>query len=287
MRDNKLIQLYITNVCNSHCKTCGFWKNREEHRQELGVRDIMAITALFPNADYVIGGGEAILHKNIEEILASLQEDKINYTLLSNCIWVKRLCELVEKYNVPAVTVSFDGLNHDEIRGTSGNMANIVGFKDWCDCNNVRMKISYTYSKYNEGRFKEDMEYIKEQLGFNEIYFCLAQDMSLLMTTEVDESFVASDFEQILDCDLITAKDKAHVKGMITGVRRCCTSQNNVHTIYSNGDIVRCQSFKSKDILGNLNSMTTFEVMQVLESVKNESCPFDSECDLLCQRRYD
>lgn len=285
MRDRKLIQLYITNRCNSHCKTCSIWKN--DWPEELKANDILAITAMFPEADYVIGGGEAILHTEIERILWSLQNDKINYTLLSNCIWPKRLCELVEKYKVPTVTVSFDGLAHDEIRGSAGNMANIIGFKDWCDCNNVRMKISYTYSKYNEDRFKEDMQFIKEKLGFNEIYFCLAQDMDLLMTAEADESFEARDFEQILECDLITDKDKRHVKSMITGVRRCCTSQNNVHTIYSNGDIVRCQSFKSKDVLGNIDKLSCYEIMKILDSVENVRCPFDSECNLLCQRRYD
>ena len=285
MRDKKLIQLYITNMCNSHCKTCSIWKNKE--RQELRPGDIGMITALFPDADYVIGGGEAILHTDIDKILMQLHEDKINYTLLSNCIWPEKLCRLVEEHCVPAVTISFDGLDHDDIRGSVDNMSKILEFKEWCDFNNVRMKISYTYSKFNEGRFKEDMKFIKEKLGFKEIYFCIAQDMGLLRTAEADESFVASGFEQILDCDLVSEKDKKHIRGMISGVRRCCTSQNNVHTIYSNGDIVRCQSFKSREVLGNLYSMSTYEVMKMLESVENKDCPYDSECNLLCQRRYD
>lgn len=285
MRDKKLIQLYITNMCNSHCKTCAIWKN--EKRQELRPNDIDMLVALYPDADYVIGGGEAILHSEIEKILGSLQSTRTNYTLLSNCIWPKRLCELVEKYEVPVVTISFDGLKHDEIRGTSGNMANIVGFKEWCDFNNVRMKVSYTYSKYNEGQFEEDMKFIKEKFGFSEIYFCIAQDMKLLMTAEADESFEASDFEQILSCDLIPAKDRRHIRSMITGVRKCCTSQNNVHTIYSNGDIVRCQSFKSNEVMGNLYTLSTYEVMKILDNMENERCPFDVECNLLCQRRYD
>lgn len=285
MRDKKLIQMYITNMCNSHCKTCSIWKNKE--RQELRPGDIGMITTLFPNADYVIGGGEAILHTDIDKILMQLHEDKINYTLLSNCILNQRLYDLIQKYEVPAVTISFDGLRHDDIRGVTGNAKNIWYFKEWCDFNSVRMKISYTYSKYNEDCFEEDMKYIKERLGFNEIYFCIAQDMDLLMTAEADGSFVAGNFEKILKCDLVSEKDKKHIRGMVTGVRRCCTSQNNVHTIYSNGDIVRCQSFKSREVLGNLYKMSTYEVMQLLESVENVSCPYDSECDLLCQRRYD
>lgn len=284
MRDKKLIQLYITNMCNSHCKTCSIWKNKE--RQELNY-SIEKVFRAFPDADYVIGGGEAILHTHIDRILASLRDRQINYTLLSNCIWPEKLCRLVEEHHVPAVTISFDGLDHDDIRGSADNMSKILEFKEWCDFNDVRMKISYTYSKFNEGRFKEDMKFIKEKLGFKEIYFCIAQDMGLLRTAEADESFVASNFEQILDCDLITEKDKYHIRGMISGVRRRCTSQNNVHTIYSDGSIVRCQSFKSEEILGNIKDMTVEEIRRTMESINNVMCTHDSECNLLCQRRYD
>lgn len=284
MRDKKLIQLYITNMCNSHCKTCSIWKNKE--RQELDY-SIEKVFRAFSDADYVIGGGEAILHTHIDRILASLRDRQINYTLLSNCIWPEKLCRLVEEHHVPAVTISFDGLDHDDIRGSADNMSKILEFKEWCDFNDVRMKISYTYSKFNEGRFKEDMKFIKEKLGFKEIYFCIAQDMGLLRTAEADESFVTSNFEQILDCDLITEKDKYHIRGMISGVRRHCTSQNNVHTIYSDGSIVRCQSFKSEEILGNIKDMTVEEIRRTMESINNVMCPYDSECNLLCQRRYD
>lgn len=285
MRDNKLIQLYITNMCNSHCKTCSIWRNKE--REELSPYDISKVLKAFPDADYVIGGGEAILHKHIRTILSIFRDGNFNYTLLSNCINILTLKDLVEQYNVPAITISFDGLNHDMIRGVPGNINYVVSFKEWCDKTNVRMKVSYTYSKYNEESFKRDMSFIKEFLGFNEIYFCIAQDMGLLMTAENDENFVASNFGQILECNLITEKDKAHIISMITGDRRKCTSQNNVHTIYSNGNIVRCQSFKSKDILGNIKEMTVKEIKDVLNFVDIKTCEFDSKCNLLCQRRYD
>lgn len=287
MRDNKLIQLYITNMCNSHCKTCGIWKNGVQDGEELRLGDIFKVFTAFPEADYVIGGGEAILHNNIENILEYARGYGINYTLLSNCICIEKLCKLIKEYCVPTVTVSFDGIVHDAVRGVKGNLSNIVEFNEWCLKNKVNMKISYTYSKYNEKYFEKDMEIIKDKFWFDEIYFCIAQDMDLLKTAESDESFVASNFEQILDCDLISYKDKAHIKRMISGVRRCCTSQNNVHTIYSNGDIVRCQSFNSRCVLGNIHYLSRTEIIDVLNSVENLPCKFDADCDLLCQRRYD
>ena len=286
MRDKKLIQLYITNVCNSHCKTCSIWKNKE--RRELNVKDIEKVIEAFPYADYVIGGGEAILSNNIENILSVLKNRKISYTLLSNCIWVGRLCGLVEKYQVPAVTISCDGINHDKIRGFEGNLATIRMFWKYCVETGTKFKISYTYSKYNEKTFQQDMDMFRK-MGLREIYFCIAQDMELLKTAESDENFVANDFKhkQILKCELISEKDKNHIRRMLTGERWCCMSQNNVHTIYSNGDIVRCQSFKSSNVLGNIQEMTVDQIKVCLYSVENERCQFDTECNLLCQRRYD
>lgn len=285
MREKKLIQLYVTNMCNSHCKTCGIWRNKQ--RQELDVKDIEKVIKAFPDAGYVIGGGEAILHRDIDIMLYILQRNNVNYTLLSNCILYGRLCELVEMYDVPAITISFDGIKHNEIRGVNDNINNIISFKSWCDMKGIPMKVSYTYSKFNEDLFEEDMTFIKRTIGCEEIYFCIAQDMDLLKTNKNDESFVANNFEQILECNLISEKDKKHIRGMISGIRRCCTSQNNVHTIYSNGDIVRCQSFKSKEVLGNIKCMTVEEIEKTLNSIDNERCQFDGDCDLLCQRRYD
>ena len=285
MRDKKLIQLYITNQCNSHCKTCGIWKNKEQ--QELSITDIIRTVMAYSEADFVIGGGEAILHSRIGHILEFLKYKNINYTLLSNCICFELLEGLVKRHKVPAVTVSCDGINHDEIRGTKDNLIKIKWFKKICDEIGTKFKISYTYSKYNEKTFQQDMDMFRNDMGLDEIYFCLAQDMDLLMTDKTREDFEASNIEQILDCDLISKKDKRHVRSMITDMRRSCTSQSNVHTIYSNGDIVRCQSFKSNHVLGNVCEMPADEIRKVLDLVKDERCQYDLDCNLLCQRRYD
>ena len=84
MRPNKLIQFYITNMCNSGCKTCSIWRNKT--RCELVPERMEDVIRAFPEADYVIGGGEAILHKRIEDIFSILDYYAVNYTLLSNCI---------------------------------------------------------------------------------------------------------------------------------------------------------------------------------------------------------
>lgn len=280
MRSNNLVQLYITNMCNSHCKTCSIWQNKK--REELSFDVICKAVNADRNADFVIGGGEAILHSQIEDILHYLYAEGIKYTLLSNCILLNKLKDLVKRYNVPSVTVSFDGLLHDEIRGAKGNKHKIVDFVEWAKQSNVSFKLSYTLSAYNEKSFLEDMDFIKS-LGVDKVYFCLAQNMDLLHTG-TDEVVPRDIGKVLLRKDMLFDKDAEFIESVISGNRRKCDSQESVFTVYSNGDVVRCQSFLSSDVVCNLYKHSLRDYIYNACSV---DCPFDGKCNLLCQRRYD
>lgn len=281
MRDKDLIQLYITNMCNSHCKTCTIWENKE--REELSVEQIREIVLSDKTADFVIGGGEAILHSQIHDVLGMLQKEGINYTLLSNAIQLNRLCSLVARYNVPSVTVSCDGTTHDTIRGARGNLHNICTFVRWAKEQGVSFKLSYTYSAYNEQHFAQDMEFFKS-LGIDKIYFCLAQEMALLHS-DGKPQIVATDFRQILKYkDMLFDKDVRFIENMLNGTKPKCDSTTSVFTVYSNGDVVRCQSFMSSPAIFNIKDIP---LACWLKAVKKRDCPYDGECNLLCQRRYD
>lgn len=281
MRGKDLIQLYITNMCNSHCKTCTIWQNQE--REELSVEQVRDIVRSDKGADFVIGGGEAILHSHIHEMLDMLRREGVNYTLLSNAIQLNRLCSLISRYNVPSVTVSCDGVTHDTVRGARGNLHNICTFVEWAKKQGVQFKLSYTYSAYNESRFAQDMEFFKS-LGIDKIYFCLAQEMALLHS-DGKPQIVASNFEQILQYkDMLFDKDVRFIENMLNGTKPKCDSQTTVFTVYSNGDVVRCQSFMSHPAVFNINDIPFSCWLGV---VKNHDCPYDGQCNLLCQRRYD
>lgn len=282
MRPNKLIQFYITNMCNSGCKTCSIWRNKT--MCELVPERMEDVIRAFPEADYVIGGGEAILHKRIEDIFSILDYYAVNYTLLSNCIMLDKLKLYCERYGIRNVTVSYDGTAHDIIRGSQGNSKKIWNFVDWAKQRGINVKLSYTYSAFNENLFEEDMQQIKQH-GIEKIYFCLAQGMDLL---GANDSVRAKTFDRIHEYyDMIDKKDQQFIIGMINNDRRACDSQSQVHTIYSDGNIVRCQSYLSEQVLGNINNMNEQQIKELLSGIKNEKCPYDGKCNLLCQRRYD
>ena len=280
MRSNKLIQIYATNLCNSGCATCTIWKNKE--REELSLEQIKGIVEPFKDeADFVIGGGEALMHSEIEDILKWLYDNGVKYTLLSNCIMLERLKKLIIKYKVPSVTVSCDGVNHDCIRGVEGNLLKIKDFVKWAKDNDVNFKISYTYSAFNEQLFMLDMEYF-DKIGVEKIYFCLAQNMELLHSSD---NVIASDLNVLLERqDKFYDKDLQFIKALISGEKKKCDSQDSVFTIYSNGDVVRCQSFMSSDVIGNIKENMFADIVHLSRPIK---CPYDDKCNLVCQRRYD
>ena len=109
------------------------------------------------------------------------------------------------------------------------------------------------------------------------------QNMDLLETGTDD--VVAKDVSKILfRKEMLFEKDLHFIASLIGKRKKLCDSQDSVFTIYSNGDVVRCQSFMSKDVIGNVNKDS---FAKIISNEKAINCPYDKECNLLCQRRYD
>lgn len=282
-RNNELIQFYLTNICNSRCKTCQIWQNK--CLQEIPVNKVLEIIHDFPNADYVFGGGEFTLYTQKHDLLNACDDMNVNYTVLSNAVNFKLLHEVLSSHNVKNLTMSCDGKHHDGIRGKLGNLKNIEEILHiWRD-KIPNIKLSYTLSKLNQNTIDSDMAYFKS-LGFNKIYFCIAQNMDLLkadgdITADTDKLKYFYDTY----AGMLYDKDQLLLHDFINGIHKKCDSINDVHTIYTNGDVVRCQSFLSSDVLGNINDKSFKDILE--STNKDFRCPYNDKCELVCQRRYD
>lgn len=282
-RPNKLIQFYLTNICNSHCNTCEIWKNSKI--QEIPSEKVEQIIREFPDADYVFGGGEFTLYSQRNELLNYCDKKGIKYTVLSNAVNLKLLEQLLALHNIKNLTMSCDGIKHDEIRGIKGNLKNIEAIvKDWKDYI-PNIKLSYTLSSLNEDSIDEDMAYFKK-LGFNKIYFCIAQNMDLLKANgNIVPSKKAIEKMYKEYRDMLYDKDVQLLRDILIGNLRECDSTGSVHTIYTNGDVVRCQSYMSNDVLGNIYEES---LKEILNGIPNGfKCKYSKTCQLVCQRRYD
>lgn len=289
-RPNKLIQFYLTNMCNSKCNTCQIWKNR--NIQELSVMKVEETIRDFPDADYVFGGGEFTLYKQRDRLLDMCDKNGVNYTVLSNAVNLKLLEQLLASHEVKNLTMSCDGIKHDEIRGVKGNLKNIECVIDYWRNSIPNIKLSYTLSKLNEANIDNDMAYFKRN-GFDKIYFCIAQNMDLL-NAEGDITPSKSSLEYLYESYsyMLYDKDQQLLEDFINGRHKRCDSTVDVHTIYTNGDVVRCQSILSSNVLGNINEHPLKYILEAdkkwRETIPNGFvCPWNDECELVCQRRYD
>lgn len=282
-RDKKLIQFYLTSHCNSRCKTCNIWKGTNSRFEDLPYEDVVKICLKNKDADFVFGGGEFTLYSGRHRLLHALNGKDVNYTILSNAVSLPLLESVIQQHYIKNLTMSCDGVLHDEIRGVHGNLFNIATILDKYRDKIPNIKLSYTYSKYNEKYFIADMDYIKKVLGFDKVYFCIAQDMDLLLRS--GESVKPSSLEQILErSDMLYDKDRLYIESLLKGKKKPCDSTDSVFTVYSNGNVVLCQSFMSKCVLGNIYEN---DFNDIIDSVKVTKCSYDKECNLLCQRRYD
>ena len=281
-RPKKLIQFYLTNRCNSRCNTCSIWNIKEQ--EELPLEKVIETIKDFPDADFVFGGGEFTLYSKKHELLSYCDDNDIRYTVLSNCVDFDKLVNLVLSHNIKNLTISCDGIEHDKIRGVEGNLERIKRFIQNYSHKIPNLKISYTLSKFNQKNIDKDMKLFKE-LGFEKIYFCIAQNMELLnapnKVIRPGLYFIDKMYNEY--GDMLYDKDIQLLEDILYGNMRECDSTDSVHTIYTNGDVVRCQSYKSNEVLFNINERPLKEIMLV----DNWVCEYSKECQLVCQRRYD
>lgn len=290
-RPNKLIQFYLTNICNSHCRTCNIWKNKRQ--VEIPVNNVINIINQYPKADYVFGGGEFTLYTNRHKLLDYCDENDISYTVLSNAVNVSLLENLILAHNIKNLTISCDGIKHNEIRGVMNNLKGILYIVEKYKDKIPNLKISYTLSRFNQSVIDEDMKMFKE-IGFDKVYFCIAQDMDLLKADKkvsplkyYIEKMYNEYGDMLYDKDLQLLEDI-----LFNGKLRKCDSTQSVHTIYTDGNVVRCQSKLSNVFIGNIFQDDFKSILEKDERLfesynKEHSCPFEQECMLVCQRRYD
>ncbi len=214
----KVIQMPITNKCNSKCTTCNIWKVTD--KCDLSVEQLQVVlqdTYLDKVESIGINGGEPFLHKDFLSIignilnLKSLKDIYIisngvsSNLLLNNLSEAKKLCK--KKGVKLNLTISLDGVGgiHDKTRGIPGSFEKTIetincikdNINEYCD----NFDLGYTISKSNTS----DMVWAKELAASwgVDVYFHLAvpnkriytfdnEDYSVLQNKK--SSFLAREF---------------------------------------------------------------------------------------------
>ena len=119
----RMLNLYLTNACNLHCAHC-FMKSGKPLKDELSTDEWQRILSEFRDEgglSVTFSGGEPLMNKDFDVILAHASTIGLNTTVLSNgVLWSKDRIERLSPF-ISEIQISIDGFDESSnamIRGT-------------------------------------------------------------------------------------------------------------------------------------------------------------------------
>jgi radical SAM protein with 4Fe4S-binding SPASM domain len=119
LRRLPLVTLYLSERCNSRCKTCDYWRNG---RADL---DLAAVSRLLPSLrrlgthTVMLSGGEPLLNRQWEEIAALLADEGLEVWLLTSGLSLAKYARRVGTL-FSTITVSLDGTDAETYASIRG-----------------------------------------------------------------------------------------------------------------------------------------------------------------------
>jgi len=118
------LMFYATNQCDSKCKHCFKWTQKEVQELSLDkITQVMNSKAVLPTTSVGLEGGEFLLHSKAHDIMKWFQKNHPNYHLLSNALDDEKLYKAVRRYKPQRVYISLDGNKH-----TYARMRGVIGY---------------------------------------------------------------------------------------------------------------------------------------------------------------
>lgn len=187
------LDIALTNLCNSRCKTCNIWQyyrmNKGNIDKEISVNEYLNFFRTNSNINQVtFSGGEPFLKKDFIEIInaATNNISKLNYiNIVTNCVnsnlVIKQIDRLSKNNNLKklhlAMSLDGDEETHDQIRGIKGNYQSVMQVAQYIKSlkkQNISYHYSYTISKYNLGKIENFLK--KGGIQAKEVILCFAQN---------------------------------------------------------------------------------------------------------------
>jgi MoaA/NifB/PqqE/SkfB family radical SAM enzyme len=121
-----IVILMPHSACNCKCVMCDIWKGNHRVKQltEHDIESLLQTLKKFDTREVVMSGGEALLNQHFFSFCAILKKEKINITLLSTGLLLKKHATDLLKW-VSNIIVSLDGdeKTHNLIRNIPGAFA--------------------------------------------------------------------------------------------------------------------------------------------------------------------
>jgi MoaA/NifB/PqqE/SkfB family radical SAM enzyme len=206
LRRLPLVTLYLSERCNSRCRTCDYWRNG---RADL---DLAAVSRLLPSLrrlgtrTVMLSGGEPLLNRQWEPIAALLGDEGFEVWLLTSGLSLAKYARRVAAL-FSTVTVSLDGTDAEtyaSIRGVDAFDVVCKGIRAASD-NGARITVRVTLQRANFWQLTAFVD-LARRLGALQISF-LAVDVANPHAFARHEGFESdlalrpvdlADFEQLI-----------------------------------------------------------------------------------------
>jgi len=200
------LNLYLTNRCNSKCRTCSIWK--KEQSDELTTDELDTFFRKNNWFKWVdITGGEIFLRDDLEQIFESMVKHCQKLHLMhfpTNGTQTERIVSIVKKLRTDfrgkiVVSVSIDGPEelHDRLRGKSGTWKKAVNtFRQLHKTIPGNVFIGYTMSNHNLNQFENTYKALRREfnISVSGIHVNIAQHSDIYYSNE----------HEILDRDVLS-----------------------------------------------------------------------------------
>ena len=280
-RELLLLALFTTERCNSHCQNCRIWA--KENPMDMPISMIENIIDDVPNAEIAIGGGEAILHPNIEEIIKLFNQKKRSYVMISNGIKADYLEFLVNEYGVPNLGLSCDGTweVYQQARGVD-NYDNIIYLLRRLK-GKTNLHLSYLVSEWNNREELLQISELSKQYNVGLHVDCY-DEIPYYDTTaaRIKKIYKADDVQSYPTNKCLRLYNK-----WIGGDYKIpCHMAKYTCSVGAGGDVFCCE--RQPIILGNLNEQKLSVIWHSAKTIKIQdelvSC---NKCLATCHRAVD
>jgi len=180
----KTIYFYLTEGCNLRCRHC--WlepPHQSEKRQYPALepalfRHILQQARPLGLSSVKLTGGEPLMHPQIGEILETLRNEKLRFTVETNgVLCTPELAQDLLQSGLYHISVSLDGADadtHEWVRGVKGCFVSAIGGIKNLVAAGIRPQVIMTLMRRNVGQI-EALVRLAESLGCSSVKFNIVQ----------------------------------------------------------------------------------------------------------------
>ena len=282
----------VTYRCNARCNMCNRYKKPSLPEEEISLDTIKKLSPMyFTN----ITGGEPFIRTDLKDIVRELYKKSDRIVISTNGFFTDRILDLCKEFPQIGIRISIEGLEetNNKIRGLEDGFnrgyttlkklvemgMKDVGFGMTVQDANAKDLVAL-YNLSNE----LNMEFATASLH-NSFYFVEAKNIIH------DRPMVAKEFENLIN-ELLKSKSpkkwfRAYFNhGLINyiyGQKRLlpCDMAFDTFFIDPYGDVMPCNGTKDKEIMGNLNEVSSWDELwnsPQAESVRKKVRCCDRNC---------